>query len=319
MGNPCVLSMPMLPENWNTQGPTSTKTQSSPCNKPDMPHPLLYAWPGQETLAAKVSALADLRPCHLSMRNFPDGETYVRVDTNVRDCVVYLLVSLDRPDIKFLPLYFMAQTLKAQGAAAVCLIAPYLCYMRQDKQFKPGECVSAEQFALLLGHTVDELITVDPHLHRHQRLEELYSIPCTTLHAAPVIAAWLTEHIPTAVLVGPDEESKQWVAGVAECAGVPYMHLLKTRLADRDVRIEAPDAGRWLNRRPVLVDDILSTGKTLLEATRVLHEAGYRDPACIAVHGIFAGDAFAELRQVGLDLYTSDSVSHETNAFSSLR
>src|SRR5690606_27816096 len=113
----------------------------------------------------------------LHCRRFPDGESYLRIDSPVtgRDCVV--LASLANPDARYLPLVFLAATLKELGAHTVGLVAPYLCYMRQDTRFREGEAVTSRLFARRLSEEVDWLVTVDPHLHRYRRLDEIYSIP----------------------------------------------------------------------------------------------------------------------------------------------
>ena len=113
----------------------------------------------------------------LHIRNFPDGETYVRVlsDCAGRDTVV--ACGLAEPDAKVLPLLFVAQTLADLGARSVGLVAPYLPYMRQDRRFRPGEAVTARYFARILSAHFDWLTTIDPHLHRFSGLEQIYSVP----------------------------------------------------------------------------------------------------------------------------------------------
>ena len=87
-----------------------------------------------------------------------------------------------------------------------------------------------------------------------------------------------------AVLIGPDIESEQWVSEVASLAGVPYRVLRKERLGDRDVRITIPDLHEVRARTPVLIDDIVSSGRTMIEAARQLRSEGLTAPVCIAVH-----------------------------------
>ena len=140
------------------------------------------------------------------------------------------------------------------GAASVCLVAPYLAYMRQDTRFNPGEAVTSEYFARLLSGAIDRLITIDPHLHRRNSMQEIYSVPCDVLHAAGVISAWIRENIPQALLIGPDSESEQWVSEVARNAGAPSIVLEKIRHGDRDVEVSVIDV-LTLNQ-----DGVLSTG-----------------------------------------------------------
>jgi ribose-phosphate pyrophosphokinase len=279
----------------------------------------LFALPGNEALALELSTLLDFDMGKAIIRRFPDGETYVNVESDVRGAEIYVLASLHQPDDKFLPLYFLCRTLKELGAYSVKLIAPYLAYMRQDKRFNPGECITSDLFARLLSGFIDELITIDPHLHRHNSMGELYTIPVKVLHASRVISEWIKTTIPNAILVGPDEESKQWVAGVAKEANKPFIVLQKVRRGDKNVSIQVPDVSQWKNHTPVLIDDIISTARTMIETIRQLQSAGFREVICIGVHGIFSGDAYKEVLQTGARVFTTNSIAHETNNISIVR
>src|SRR5262249_56889549 len=118
------------------------------------------------------------------------------------------------------------------------------------------------------------------------------AIPRTVARAGPAIAGWSSTGVERPVLIGPDAESVQWVSAVAERCGAPFVILEKTRRGDRDVSITAPD-GAWNGHTPVVVDDIVSTGQTMIEATRQLRAAGSPPPMCVAIHAVFA-DALAD-------------------------
>lgn len=279
----------------------------------------LFILPGNEELALELCGLLDFDMGKATIRRFPDGETYLNVESDVRGAEIYVLASLYQPDDKFLPLYFLCRTLKELGAYSVKLIAPYLAYMRQDKRFNPGECITSDLFARLLSGFIDELITIDPHLHRHHSMGELYTIPVKVLHASKVISEWIKINIPKAILVGPDEESKQWVSGVAKEADKPFIVLQKVRKGDRNVSIQVPDVSQWANYTPVLIDDIISTARTMIETIGHLQNAGFREVICIGVHGIFSGDAYKELIQTGAMVFTTTSVPHQSNNISIAR
>lgn len=244
------------------------------------------------------------------VRQFPDGELYVRIDADVdKDVVIVGNASGDN----FLRLAFLAGTVRDLGATRVGLVAPYLAYMRQDSRFNPGEGVTASYFARLVSSTVDWLVTVDPHLHRINSLDGLYTIPTTIARAAPVIAAWITASVPRPVLVGPDAESVQWVSAVAERCGAPFVILQKTRRGDRDVSITSPDRA-WNGHTPVLIDDIVSTGQTMLEAVRQLRAVGSAPPMCVAIHAVFADALHETLLAAGASgIVTCDTIPHATN------
>lgn len=277
---------------------------------------LVVPMPGNEPLAERLAAAGGFELGHLEARRFPDGESYVRHLSDVRGRRVDLVCSLARPDPGFLSLLFAADAARDLGAAQVSLVAPYLAYMRQDRRFKPGEAVTSRPFARLLSGAFDRLITVDPHLHRYPDLAALYAIPTATLHAAPVLADWIAAEVPDALIIGPDEESEQWVAAVAARVGAPHIVLRKIRRGDREVEIVLPDLGAWTGRRPVLIDDIASSGRTLIEAARRLQAQGLKPPVCVVVHAVFADNAFEELARISDQVVSTDSVPHPSNAIS---
>jgi ribose-phosphate pyrophosphokinase len=278
---------------------------------------VVFALPGNEILAATLAAKLDAANGTLAMRRFPDGETYLRFDTPVAGRQVVLACSLHQPDDKTTPLLFAAATARELGATAVGLAAPYLGYMRQDKRFRDGEALTSALFARLLSQHIDWLVTVDPHLHRWHSLDQIYSVPSTVVPAAPLLAAWIKTHVEAPVLIGPDAESEQWVSAVAGFAGAPHVVLEKVRRGDRDVSVSIPDPAALQGRTPVLVDDIISTGRTMAAAVRHLVSQGLKPPVCVGVHAVFSGDAQQALRAAGAALVvTTDTIPHPSNGIS---
>lgn len=271
--------------------------------------------PENLALADRIAALLDIEQVGLEMRRFPDEETYLRYDSPVAGKRVAIVCSLDRPDRKFLPIAFAAGAARERGAAGVGLVAPYLAYMRQDASFHPGEAVTSKHFGRLLSSAIDWLVTVDPHLHRRKSLAEIFQIPAKAVHAAPLISQWINSEVAAPLLLGPDSESEQWVRAVASASDAPFAVMDKVRRGDRDVEVSLPDLTAWRDRTPVLIDDIASTATTMIEGVKRLRTAGMPDPICVAVHGIFAGDAYDALRRAGAQrIVTVNTIPHESNA-----
>ncbi|MFN4142119.1 ribose-phosphate diphosphokinase [Aestuariivirga sp.] len=270
--------------------------------------PVIFAMPGNEALASSLSGLLKVEDGRLEHRIFPDGESYLRFLTPVAGRSVALACSLFNPDHKVLPLLLAAAALRDQGAIRVGLVAPYLAYMRQDKQFNDGEAVTSRGFARLVSASFDWIVTVDPHLHRYKSLDELYTVPVGVGHAAPVLAAYLRPRQGRVFMLGPDEESEQWVAAVAAAAGAPHIVMQKTRRGDRDVSITFSGLGVFQGRTPVLVDDVISSGKTMEVAVRQLVRLGFASPICLAVHGVLAEDAKARLEEAGAEVVTTNTI-----------
>ena len=278
-----------------------------------MTAPLLIAMPGNE---AKPRSLAERLGAELGdveLHAFPDGETYLRFVTDVAGRQVVIVCTLDRPNDKMLSLIFAAATARELGAAKIGLVAPYLAYMRQDRRFKPGEAVTSRQVAQLLSNAFDWLVSVDPHLHRYGSLSEIYRIPTSVVHAAPLISEWIREHVTNPLIIGPDSESEQWVSVVAKDAGVPYSVLEKVRRGDREVEISVKNLANLSGRTPVLVDDIISSGRTMIEAVRLISTFGGATPVCVAVHGLFADNSDVLLAKANARVVTTNSIPHKTN------
>lgn len=277
--------------------------------------PVLLAFARDGSAAEALARHLDADVGSIDVHRFPDGESLVRIPSEVAGRDVALVCPLDRPDGKLLPLVFAAGAARDLGARTVGLVAPYLAYMRQDRRFRDGEAITAREVAHLLSGVFDWLATVDPHLHRIRELSDLYAIPCAVAHAAPAVAQWIAEHVRAPLLVGPDEESAQWVRTVAGLAGAPSVVLEKVRSGDREVSVSVPEVARWRDHTPVLVDDIISTARTMVTTVGHLRHAGLPAPVCIGVHAIFAGDAYETLVASGAARVVScNTVAHPTNA-----
>ncbi len=276
---------------------------------------LLLPFPTGQLLAEALARETGFAIGALGWRRFPDGESLVTVDEAVTGADVAIVCSLRDPDAQALALRYAAATARELGARSVGLIAPYLAYMRQDRRFHAGESVSAPLFARFLQESFDWLLTVDPHLHRIASLDQVFAIPAVNVPAAPAIAEWISREIPDAMLIGPDSESAQWVAEIARRAGVMHQVLEKQRFGDRDVRVSLPDAAASVGRRPVIVDDIASSGQTVAETVRQLTLQGMAAPIVVVIHAVFAEDAQRRIEQAGsARIVSCDTIPHDTNA-----
>ena len=275
---------------------------------------LLIGFPDYREAAQRLASAAGIPYADALIHHFPDGETRLRLPESLPGHVV-LCLTLDHPNSRLVELALAAVTARELGVKHITLVAPYLCYMRQDKAFHPGEAVSQRIVGTLLSQWIDALITVDAHLHRVHQLKDAVPVnPAVNLTATPVMSAFLGEQVDNPFLVGPDEESEQWVAAIARDRDLDYCIARKERFGDQQVRVSLPEAA-YRNRHIVLVDDVASTGRTLEEATLGLARF---EPASISVlvtHALFAGDAQARLRRAGVShIWSTDAVPHPSNA-----
>lgn len=277
--------------------------------------PILFSLlDSNKMLTEKISENCNFEIGSLALHQFPDEETYIKINSDIKDRKIILFASLDHPNKKTLPLVFISQTMRELGAKEIGLISPYLAYMRQDKKFNPGEGITSKYFAALLSEYFDWLLTIDPHLHRRKSLDEIYTIPTTVLHATTPIVSWIKNNIKNPLIIGPDKESEQWVSDIAKKLNAPFLVLEKLRNGDRSVEISFPSIEQYQDCIPVLVDDIISTAKTMIETILHLKKMKAKPPICIGVHGIFAGNAYQDLLNAGVaKVITCNSIEHESN------
>ena len=271
---------------------------------------------GFDDYQPQSQALADAldMPCHIVNRHrFPDGENKLTLPPELNGHVIFCR-SLDRPNEKLLELLLAAKTATELGAEALTLVAPYLCYMRQDKAFHPGEAVSQRIVGSFLADLFDNVITVDPHLHRIQYLEQ--AVPAknaVSLTATTLMAGFLAQRMQNPVLLAPDSEAEQWVAAVAQPDRWDYGVCTKRRSGDREVEVTLPRID-LRERAVVLVDDVASSGQTLVVATEKCLLKGAASVDVLVTHALLADAARQRLMQAGVrNLWSTDSVTDESN------
>ena len=292
------------------------------------PAVLLY-FDDQAVAAQDLARESGLRALPVARHRFPDGELRLTLPfadpaagttaDGVPETVV-LYRSLHDPNEKLVELLLLAGQARAWGVRHLVLVAPYLAYMRQDISFHPGEVVSQRQLGRLLARDFDAVITVDPHLHRIERLDEAIPVAdALALSAAPVLAAHASRALRDEVdatellLIGPDSESAPWIAAAATTLSCLHGVCSKVRHGDHEVAIALPDVSAQ-GRHVVLLDDIASSGRTLARATEALLAQGALSVDVAVTHALLAHDALDVIRASGVrHFWSTDSVSHASN------
>jgi ribose-phosphate pyrophosphokinase len=252
---------------------------------------------------------------NVGIHRFPDGETLVRIADDCAEKSVILVCGGQNPNAGALPLYFAAHSVRTMGATNVGLVAPYLAYMRQDTAFHEGEAISARAYGKFLSGTFDWMTTVDPHLHRVKSLDEVFSIPSACVSSMPAVSEWIAANVTNPVIVGPDAESAQWTSNVAARLSAPWTVLQKTRTGDRQVSLSLPDPEILRGRSPVIVDDIASSGHTLIEVAKRLRSLATGPVTCVVVHALLEPGAEMAIRAAGVASFVStNTVAHASNA-----
>ncbi|MDO9316505.1 MAG: ribose-phosphate diphosphokinase [Burkholderiaceae bacterium] len=279
----------------------------------------VLAFDDEREMADALARTLDVPLALIERHRFPDGELKLRLPATLPPCVV-LLRSLHQPNEKLVELLITAPAARELGAQRLLLACPYLAYMRQDIAFLPGEAVSQRHIGSLLASRFDVVVTVDPHLHRISALSDVMpGCRAVSRSAAALIGAWVARHVSQPLLLGPDEESAQWVSEAARACSPSADHgwCVKQRHGDRDVVVTLPPALNCRDRAVVLIDDMASTGRTLMAAAKLALAAGALSVDVAVTHALFVGDALDELKATGVrHVWSTDCVPHASNAIS---
>lgn len=262
-----------------------------------------------ERLASRLAAPHALVDLH----RFPDGEVLPTVPpTGARTVIFYR--SLHDANDRLVSLLLAADAYRRSGVARLVLAAPYLCYLRQDAVFHPGQPLSRDVVGRWLGGAFDRVVTVQAHLHRTADLADVFGVPAQSLSIAGELAV-LAAGDERPLIVGPDIESRPLVEDAAQGLGTDWTTFDKVRHGDRQVSLTLRSSDKIRHRPVLLLDDVCSSGGTLERAIALLRQAGAASVDVAIAHALFDSEAEARLRAAGARrILSSDSAPHPTNA-----
>jgi len=255
-------------------------------------------------------------PCYtVKTHQFPDEETLVTLPTTSLPRHVIIYRSMHQPNNKLIELLFTAETARKYNVERLTFIAPYLSYMRQDIENKPGEAISQQIMGKLFASLFDDVITVDSHLHRIDHLHQAIPVNnAINIMATEPMVDFLKNKFEDAIIFGPDGESEQWVKHIADKIDFDYAVAKKIRLGDKKVQIELPRKD-FSDKDIVIIDDMASTGRTISLATDLLKSAGAKSVNTLVTHALFMGDAKKCMKEKGVDeIWSTDTITDSTNS-----
>jgi ribose-phosphate pyrophosphokinase len=271
--------------------------------------PTLVVGSGSRHLAEAVEHGTGLRRAACTAERFPDGEVSVRLDGPVRGHEVLLLAATSPPvNDHLVELLAMADACRRADAARIVALIPYFGYARSDRRDGRRTPIMARLVAELAERAgIDHVITVDVHT---PALEGFFRSPVDNLSAVPALAAALQRRPPLdGVIVAPDLGAVRLANRYATALGLPVAVCYKQRLGGSEVRI-ARITGDVAGRRCIIIDDMISTGGTIVESMRALADAGALPNTIVAAtHAVFAPGALEKLERAGVDeLFVSDTI-----------
>jgi len=239
------------------------------------------------------------------IKRFPDGECYARILSKIRSNEEAVVIqSTSKPqDENLIELLFLMHGLKKMGAELTCII-PYFGYGRQDRAFEEGEVVSSRAVAELIESSADRVLTIN--LHKKHILN-FFKIPARELDATPLIAKYFKEHFEAGrknIVISPDEGSFTLAKEVAGKMACEAEYFKKRRIAPGEVKTQAKDINAR-NKNVLIIDDIIDSGYTIVEAVKILKERKPRSVNVACIHGVLTGNAITKIYAAGADTLVS--------------
>jgi ribose-phosphate pyrophosphokinase len=243
---------------------------------------IIFGGSAGETLAVRTSLLMGEKLGKMKRQSFPDGEQYVKIEDEIKgQDVAYIQPLGGRPDQLIMEYLLTMDALKSASPRSISVVVPYLAYARQDARFHPGEPLSFHLVARLLESAgPSRIFTIDVHLQRVPSLKEVFKIPAANLTAVPLIAEYINRvyQPKNAIVIGPDDEAEQWAKVAAAKIKTDYAVLSKTRFSSTEVKVKVKGGGsvNVKGRDAIIIDDIISTGNTIVEAANLIKKEGAR-------------------------------------------
>lgn len=253
----------------------------------------------------------DAEVVHASIKRFPDDECYVRIERDSLDREA-VIVQNSYPDRAIIELFLLQDAAMGLGVEKLIAVIPYFGYARQDKRFNPGEAVSARVMAQHIQLNSSMVITVD--IHTPSILEWFDRAEAIEVSAATSIGKYFTGWGIDTVLA-PDKGAAGRAEKVASIIGAEWDHLVKTRISGREVKV-APKKLDVSGKKVLIVDDIISTGGTIMAATSQLKQNGAEEVIAACTHGLFVGGALEKLKEVCDEVISTNTIESEVSKIS---
>lgn len=271
-------------------------------------------------LAEKVSDELDCQFVPIEKERFPDGEIYVRITEEVEDEEVAVIQSTYYPpNQNYMELFLLLDAAKDLGAEKVSTVIPYFAYARQDERFNPGEAISLKTVAKLIESAgSDEIYMIDLHAHRIESAPEIFNIPAQNITAAGLLAEYVDENfeLEDPVTIGPDGEAEQWAKRAGEKIDADWDYMVKERMDSKEVKI-TPRELDVEDRDVIIVDDIISTGGTMVEAIEILKEHGAGNVYACCTHPVLSDNALKNIEEAGaVEVIGTDTIQSEVSKVS---
>jgi ribose-phosphate pyrophosphokinase len=273
--------------------------------------------PSSPRLGRGVAEILGAKTVPVEYKNFPDGESYVRVAGDVKgEDAVLVQTTYPQPDKHLIELLLLIDALRDLKAASVKVVVPYMAYARQDTRFREGEAVSIKTiFRAIEGAGCNEFYTID--LHKESSLEA-FGIKAKNIYASEAVASHLKGMgLKEPYILSPDKGAINIAKRVADLLGAEYGHFEKTRdritgaISVKGERLEVR------GKAVVITDDLISTGGTIANAAKLVKEAGGGRVVAVCTHPLLVAGAYERMKASGVDdILGTDTIEGDVSKIS---
>ncbi|MBX4196793.1 ribose-phosphate diphosphokinase [Candidatus Pacearchaeota archaeon] len=248
---------------------------------------LIASFPETKEIAQHVARALKAHYVPITVEDFPDSEFHISLKDNPKNKTVVIINSLSGdPNRKIVETLLAGGIAKDYHAKKVILVATYLPYMRQDTHFFNYDSFSSLHILEMFSH-FDKIIAVDPHLHRLHSMRQI-SKHATSITTNKLIANYIRKRFKDDfTIVGPDKESAQWSQKIADMLNKKVVILEKTRFSSEHIKQKEKKLGKNI----IIIDDIISTGRTISGALKMAKKQGAKKIICIGIHGVLVKNA----------------------------
>ncbi len=270
-------------------------------------------------LAHSISGISGFNLAQVSSRKFPDGETYVRIDSKLSGEAAIVQSLYPNQNDSIIELILLADAAKNAGAKKLKAVIPYFAYARQDKTFQKGEALSIKAIARILKSAgIEEMIMVDVHFHRKPETFDFYGMCVINISAGKILLDFVRKTIPNFSVIGPDFGSSEIIefAGggtlmkkekFCPLCGKPAFQC-KCISVKKSYEVKFLESANFLGKNIVVLDDIIASGTTMIKAVDKLRECNAEKIAVVATHGLFLKDSLKILQEKADMLAVTDSI-----------
>jgi ribose-phosphate pyrophosphokinase len=271
----------------------------------------IFSGTANQPLAQRIADYVGVRLGDVTIRRFPDQETWVKINDNIRGRDVYIIQPTSPPaNENLMELLIMMDAARRASASRITAVIPFFGYARQDRKDQPRVPITAKLVAnLLVAAGANRIISMDLHA---QQIQGFFDIPVDHLYAAPVIYRYVKQkNIENLVCVSPDIGGVKMVNAYATMFHAPLAIIAKKRKSASDVEV-LDLVGDVKGKNVLMVDDLTETAGTLTRAAEILRAKGARKIYAAVSHAILGTQAIDRLRKSKLDeLITTDSVQRQ--------